>query len=95
MEAVFLVVLVGMGLLALLLYMSSPSAPTPKARRGPASRAPHALTGSAWEKRVMLQMRGDQARFQRTLAAKQAKYPKASRDELLEIIHYEYVRDHR
>ncbi|WP_255673316.1 MULTISPECIES: hypothetical protein [unclassified Deinococcus] len=43
----------------------------------------------------MNQMRGDRARFERTLAAKRVRHPRASREELLEIIYDEYVRDNR
>ncbi|MFT2720380.1 hypothetical protein ACMT4L_10295 [Deinococcus sp. A31D244] len=44
---------------------------------------------------MLNQMRGDQARFERTLTAKRVKHPRASREELLEIIYEEYVQDNR
>ncbi|WP_088250341.1 hypothetical protein [Deinococcus indicus] len=83
-------ILLGLGLLALWLYMRSGSLTRRPARSGPAR-----LTAGQWEGRVLNQMRGDRARFERTLAAKRVKHPRASREELLEIIHEEYVRDNR
>ena len=56
---------------------------------------PTRLLPTPWEKKVMTQMRGDRARFQRTLDAKRVKHPRASREQLLEMIHDEYVRDNR
>ena len=47
------------------------------------------------ERQVLALMRGDEARFARTVQAKQAKFPHLSREELMEVIHVEYVRDQR
>lgn len=52
------------------------------------------LVPTRWESKVMRQMRGDRARLQQTLDAKRVKYPRASRGQLLKMIHDEYVHDH-
>ena len=93
-------ILLGLGLLALWLYMLSGSLSRRPARSGqrrppPSRSGPARLTAGQWEGRVLNQMRGDRARFERTLAAKRVKHPRASREELLEIIYEEYVRDNR
>ncbi|WP_189066231.1 hypothetical protein [Deinococcus seoulensis] len=112
MELWMSLTLLGIGLLALWLYMlsgSKPSRPTrprpaqprsaqprpAQARPAQARPGPARLQASQWERKVLTQMRGDQARFERTLAAKRNKHPRASREELLEIIYEEYIRDNR
>lgn len=95
MDFWFSVAPLGLGLLALWAYVvfrssASRSKGTRQSRPGPAR-----LLASPWEARVLAQMRGDRARFRRTLEAKRVKYPRATRDQLLEIIYEEYLRDHR
>lgn len=93
-------ILLGIGLLAIWLYMLSGSRSSRPARPEqrpptPARSGPARLKAGQWEGRVLNQMRGDRARFERTLAAKRVRHPRASREELLEIIYDEYVRDNR
>ncbi|GAA0505324.1 hypothetical protein GCM10008937_11510 [Deinococcus depolymerans] len=107
MELWMSLTLLSIGLLALWLYMlsgskpSSPTRPRPAQPRSTQPRSAPSRSGSArlhasqWERKVLAQMRGDQARFERTLAAKRNKHPRASREELLEIIYEEYIRDNR
>ncbi|MEW6420134.1 MAG: hypothetical protein AB1511_00200 [Deinococcota bacterium] len=46
-----------------------------------------------WEEKILRQTRGNRGALERALTARRRKYPHASRAELLEMIHDEYVRD--
>ena len=89
METLLLIVLICIGVLAVLFFLK------PRPARGTSPRAqPALLSGEReWETRVLAQMMGDRARLERTVQSRRAKYPAASRAELLEVIYYEYVRD--
>ena len=91
MDTWLIITIIAIALLSIGLYLRARSV-TPGATR---STGPARLLPTQWEKKVMTQMRGDQARFQRTLDAKRVKHPRASREQLLEMIHDEYVRDNR
>ena len=89
METLLLIVLICTGVLAVLFFLK------PRPARGTSPRARPALASGErdWETRVLAQMMGDRARLERTVQSRRAKYPAASRAELLEVIYYEYVRD--
>lgn len=89
METLLLIILICTGVLAVLFFLK------PRSARGTSPRARPALAPGErdWETRVLAQMVGDRARLERTVQSRRAKYPAASRAELLEVIDHEYVRD--
>lgn len=89
METLLLIALICIAVLAVLFFLK------PRPVRGTSPRARPALAPGErdWETRVLAQMMGDRARLERTVQSRRAKHPAASRAELLEIIHQEYVRD--
>ncbi len=46
-----------------------------------------------WEERILRQTRGNRGALERAVTARRRKYPHASRAELLQMVHEEYVRD--
>lgn len=64
-------------------------------RPGGTSKSSSAGRGAEvhWERKILSQTLGNRGAMERAVTAKRRKYPRASRAELLEMIHEEYVRD--
>lgn len=84
MSAAVLLIVLALALLALLV------ATRPGTSKGPpGSRNAERY----WEEKILRQTRGNRGALERALTARRRKYPQASRAELLEMVHDEYVRD--
>ncbi|GBF05154.1 hypothetical protein DAERI_030320 [Deinococcus aerius] len=84
MSTAALLIVLALALLALLL------ATRPGTSKGPpAGRSAERY----WEEKILRQTRGNRGALERALTARRRRYPHASRAELLEMIHDEYVRD--
>ncbi len=85
MSAAVLLIVLALALLAVLL----------KTRPGDAAKAPPASKNAEryWEQKVLSQTLGNRGAMERAVTARRRKYPHASRAELLEMIHDEYLRD--
>lgn len=48
-----------------------------------------------WQRRLLLLTRGDAGAIERGVTARRRKFPRATRAELLEMLHDDYLRDRR
>lgn len=46
-----------------------------------------------WEDKILLLTRGNRGAMERSVAARQKKFPEATRLELLKLVHDDYVKD--
>lgn len=91
----WLLIGLGVALLVWLALSDGPQAQTRPPEGGAAQAKARVSAPGRWERQVLGLMRGDDARFERTVQAKRVKFPHLSREELMEVIHAEYVRDQR
>ncbi|WP_425430317.1 hypothetical protein [Deinococcus planocerae] len=82
---VVLVIVVALALLAVLLAT--------RPRRVPKSSPAGKNAELHWERKILSQTLGNRGAMERAVTAKRRNYPRASRADLLEMVHDEYVRD--